>query len=74
MKGFYIITSVEGEPASLIGPFLNKGTATKYMRANEATFKAFDLTATLREPWQPAKWQAHFEHFGKEGGLINGTT
>ena len=72
--GFYIITSVEGEPASLIGPFPNKRTATKYMRANEATFEAFDLTATLREPWQTAKWQAHFEHFGKEGGLTNGTT
>lgn len=72
--GFFIITSVEGEPASLIGPFPTKGTATRYMKANEATFKAFDLTATLREPWQPAKWQARFGHFGKKGGLTNGTT
>ena len=72
--GIFIITSVEGEPASLIGPFPHKGAATKYMRANEATFKVFDLTATLREPWQPAQWQAHFERFGKEGGLTNGTT
>lgn len=72
--GFFIITSVEGEPASLIGPFPSRGAATRYMKANEAAFKAFDLTAIVREPWQPAKWQARFGHFGKKGGLTNGTT